>query len=173
VVTNRGATWEYFEDMAYYCDPSSAESIRDAVIYAYHNYDNDAVARACLKDAILSRYNWRAAAERTLESYRAVQPARESDAADSRGAVSSSTPRRHRVSIIIPVYNKAEYTAKCLMAIEDNTPKSLDYEVVIVDNASSDSTPALLGELSGAVTVIRNERNMGFTRACNQGAAAA
>jgi SAM-dependent methyltransferase len=44
---------------------------------------------------------------------------------------------------------------------------------ISLDNASSDSTPALLGEVSGAVTVIRNERNMGFARACNQGAAAA
>jgi GT2 family glycosyltransferase len=52
------------------------------------------------------------------------------------------------------------------------TPPEL-YEVVLVDNASSDGTADLLAALDGDVTIIRNEVNQGFARASNQGAAAA
>src|SRR5205085_1204608 len=47
------------------------------------------------------------------------------------------------------------------------------FEVILVDNASNDQTGQLLAELSGNVRVIRNEQNLGFAKACNQGAAVA
>lgn len=77
-----------------------------------------------------------------------------------------------RVSIIIPLYNRCDLTMACLQALEQATPPDL-YEVVIVDNASTDGTAALLDALEGDVTLIRNADNLGFAKACNQGAAAA
>jgi tetratricopeptide (TPR) repeat protein len=47
------------------------------------------------------------------------------------------------------------------------------YEVIIVDNGSTDDTPVWLAQLSGDVRVIRNDENLGFAKACNQGAKAA
>lgn len=73
------------------------------------------------------------------------------------------------VSIVIPVFNKVEYTRRCLEAIVRNTPGEL-FEVIIVDNASTDGTKELLQGLGGDVKIITNETNFGFTRACNQGA---
>jgi GT2 family glycosyltransferase/SAM-dependent methyltransferase/glycosyltransferase involved in cell wall biosynthesis len=79
---------------------------------------------------------------------------------------------RFDVSIIIPLYNKAEYTQRCLETLaQDQTASRC--EVVLVDNASTDNTPELLRCLEGDVTVLRNENNEGFVRACNQGARAA
>ena len=72
------------------------------------------------------------------------------------------------VSIIIPVHNKYEYTYNCLKSILKNTNAS--YEVVIVDDASSDSTVELLKKVKNAV-VIRNEANLGFVGSCNKGIA--
>jgi glycosyltransferase involved in cell wall biosynthesis len=43
------------------------------------------------------------------------------------------------VSIIIPVFNKLEYTAKCLRAIAAHT-RDVPHEVIVIDNASSDDT---------------------------------
>ena len=43
-------------------------------------------------------------------------------------------------------------------------------QVVIVDNASTDGTPAAVKAASPVVTIIQNERNEGFAAACNQGA---
>lgn len=80
-------------------------------------------------------------------------------------------PRRD-VSIIIPCFNKVDYTVRCLTSLAEHTPADC-YEVVIVDNASSDATPELCAQLDGDVVVIRNDVNLGFSKACNQGAGAA
>ena len=68
------------------------------------------------------------------------------------------------VSIIIPVFNQHEMTMECIDSIRVNTQ---DYEIVIVDNGSD--PPAEFDE----VTYIRNEENLGFPKAVNQGIKAA
>lgn len=45
-------------------------------------------------------------------------------------------------------------------------------EIVVVDNASTDDSCALLAASVPWVTVIRNQENLGFAKACNQGLAA-
>ena len=75
-------------------------------------------------------------------------------------------------SVIIPLYNNVALTQACLEALVASTPDYL-YEVVLVDNGSSDGTGALLDALDGDVRIIRNRVNRGFAAACNQGAQAA
>ena len=74
-------------------------------------------------------------------------------------------------SIVIPVFNKAVLTYQCLKSLIEHTAPG-SYEVIVVDNASSDETPRLLGHVEG-LRVIRNAANLGFVDACNQGAAEA
>lgn len=74
------------------------------------------------------------------------------------------------VSIIIPLYNKVEYTRRCLEGIASADGGTIRFELILVDNASSDATPSLLQSLSGDVRIITNGNNFGFARACNQGA---
>ena len=78
---------------------------------------------------------------------------------------------RPTTSIIIPVYNKYEYTAACLHSIAEHTPAG-DWEVIVVDDCSSDDTPDYLSTCRG-IRVIRNLENSGFIRSCNAGAEAA
>lgn len=76
------------------------------------------------------------------------------------------------VSIVIPVFNKVELTRNCLTSLEANTTRELRWEVIIVDNASSDGTATYLDEAKNRfhwLRVIRNDENIGFSRACNQG----
>lgn len=75
-------------------------------------------------------------------------------------------------SIIIPVFNKAALTRHCLQTLQASLQGAGEGEVIVVDNASSDETPAMLAEFPW-VRVIRNEENRGFSGANNQGAAAA
>ena len=72
-----------------------------------------------------------------------------------------------KVSIILVLFNKAEYTYQCLETIKANA--DLPYEIILIDNASSDKTSELLDRIENA-NIIRNAENIGFLRACNQGA---
>jgi O-antigen biosynthesis protein len=74
-------------------------------------------------------------------------------------------------SIIIPVFNHWRDSLACLESIARLTI-GLSYEVIIVDDGSSDLTPELLKRIEGMVA-IRNEQNLGFIGSCNRGAAVA
>jgi GT2 family glycosyltransferase len=77
------------------------------------------------------------------------------------------------VSIIIPVFNQLDFTIQCLEALASNTCYE-PYEVIIIDNASTDGTAEFLQQsLSGNVKVITNKENLGFSKANNQGARSA
>ncbi|MFA5114045.1 MAG: glycoside hydrolase family 99-like domain-containing protein [Candidatus Margulisiibacteriota bacterium] len=71
-----------------------------------------------------------------------------------------------RVSIIIPVHNKLEYTFNCLRAIKERTDERLGYEIIMVDDASTDQTAAVLATVKG-LRVLRNQSNRGYLYSCN------
>jgi GT2 family glycosyltransferase/Flp pilus assembly protein TadD len=74
-------------------------------------------------------------------------------------------------SIIILCCNELACTRLCLESVLKHTRPP--YELVLVDNGSTDETPGYLGHLrsrAGPVRVelIRNEKNVGFPAGCNQ-----
>ena len=85
---------------------------------------------------------------------------------------SSQVNRRVRCSIIMPLFNNVTYTAEALVTLAEHTEYS-DYELILVDNGSSDATGELLAFVQGDVTIIHNSVNLGFAKASNQGAAVA
>ncbi len=76
--------------------------------------------------------------------------------------------RSPRVSIVIPVHNKFELTYDCITSIVNSRTKA-SYEVIVVDDSSSDET--LLASLifMGGCRVVRTPKNEGFVGACNTG----
>src|SRR4051794_11127452 len=77
------------------------------------------------------------------------------------------------VSIIIPVLNKIEFTRQCLDRIWRNSGDDIAYEVIVVDNASSDGTQDWFADVARfprAVQYVRNEVNLGYAKANNIGA---
>jgi GT2 family glycosyltransferase len=88
------------------------------------------------------------------------------------GPQSVPQPVSVQTSIIIPVFNKAEFTFQCIRSLLQEIDFS-ENEVIVIDNASTDQTEAVLAHFANVVRVIRNEKNRGFVDACNQGAAAA
>jgi GT2 family glycosyltransferase len=75
-------------------------------------------------------------------------------------------------SVVIPVHNRAALTARCLDALFA-APEDALTEVVVVDDGSTDSTPAALTARAADVRVVRHERSTGFASSCNDGVAAA
>ena len=68
-------------------------------------------------------------------------------------------------SLVIPVYNQVHYTKQCVESILRRTENP--YELVVVDNASSDGTKEWLPTLNARV--ISNASNLGCAKAWNQG----
>ncbi|MGQ9693176.1 MAG: glycosyltransferase [Thermodesulfobacteriota bacterium] len=74
------------------------------------------------------------------------------------------------VSIIVPVWNNLELSHKCLKSILLNT-KDGDYEIIFVDNGSTDGTRDYLENLNYKnIKKIFLDQNIGFVGACNSGA---
>ena len=77
---------------------------------------------------------------------------------------------RPDVTVVMLTYNRWDLTGEALRLLAEVTAPR--YEVVIVDNASTDGTPEELERVAGA-RILRNSRNLGFGPANNQGAAMA
>lgn len=73
------------------------------------------------------------------------------------------------VAIVILTWNALAYTRQCLEVLRTVTDHPA-WRLIIVDNGSTDGTPEYLESLDW-ITLIMNDRNLGFTRGCNQGIA--
>jgi GT2 family glycosyltransferase len=69
------------------------------------------------------------------------------------------------VSIIIPVYNKLEYTLRCLKSLMYQKIRTT-FEVIVADDCSTDSTQEALSSIE-RLKYIRNPENYGFLNSCN------
>lgn len=74
------------------------------------------------------------------------------------------------VSVIIPAHNEERYLGACLQALQEQSYPRSGFEVIVVDNASSDATPKIARQF-GALVVT--EPRMGIGRARQRGAKAA
>jgi GT2 family glycosyltransferase len=82
------------------------------------------------------------------------------------------------LSIILLNYNKPHLTLACLASLDEHFAKALSndgFEIIIVDNASSDDSVAVLkqeikSKKYSAVHLIENAQNDGFSKGCNIGA---
>ncbi len=73
-------------------------------------------------------------------------------------------PTKPKVSILCPAFNKAHLTYVYLLSLHDQDFR--DYELLFLDNDSSDDTPRLLERFRN-VRAIRSPANIGYLRAIN------
>ncbi|HET9052117.1 MAG TPA: glycosyltransferase family 2 protein, partial [Candidatus Dormibacteraeota bacterium] len=74
------------------------------------------------------------------------------------------------VTIVVVAYNTEDWCRACLRSVFDET-RGVDFEVVVVDNASADGTVAMIRREFPAVRLIAETENTGFARAVNRAAA--
>lgn len=75
-----------------------------------------------------------------------------------------------KVSVIVPVYNSEQELRDCLDSLVEQTEK--DIEIIVIDDASTDNSPAIEAEYQKKypnVKVYRNERNLGQSETRNRG----
>ena len=77
-----------------------------------------------------------------------------------------------RVSVVMPVYNGEKYLVEAIESILVQTFR--DFEFIIVDDASQDSTRAILHEYAGSderIRIVENQQNLGISASLNKGLA--
>ena len=75
--------------------------------------------------------------------------------------------KKPEISVLIPVYNSAYHTLRCLKSLAAD--QSCALEVIVFNNSSSDETSELLQRFENIV-VINSEKNLGFVGATNAAA---
>lgn len=74
------------------------------------------------------------------------------------------------VSLIAISLNSRGFLRECIASLRAAVWRNVTWELIVVDNASTDGTPAMLAAEYPDVRVIANRSNLGFCKAGNQGA---
>jgi GT2 family glycosyltransferase len=71
------------------------------------------------------------------------------------------------LSIIIVNFNTFEYTKQCIESVFNSDLDKKEYEIILIDNASSDKSSSKLRALFSNIQIIENQENSGFAYANN------
>jgi len=77
------------------------------------------------------------------------------------------------VSVIVPVFNQERYIGRCLRSLLQQTMASDRYEIIVIDDASTDRTSYALELFHDQIVPLRNPSNLGLPASLNRGIAAA
>jgi GT2 family glycosyltransferase len=163
---------------------------RAALAVAHEYFSHDVVLRRLLSELGMKAYGKRARREHREGGHfppeMVLTPASRRPtrlpAATISTALSPSVPLfpqkrldgKH-ASIVVVTFDNLVFTRLCLESILENT-RPASYELIVVDNGSTDGTAGYLRELAEHhrhVRIVANRTNAGFPRACNQGLALA
>ena len=128
--------------------------------------------RTRLKIRKILRGNPQSAFVAELKRYAKLEPVKPLDFATLDCVIGPESDTIPKVSILVPVYNQSHYTFNCLKSIYERSDRQVTFEIIAIDDASSDETEVMLQTISG-IRVLRNPDNLGFIRSCNRGLAAA
>ncbi len=180
VASSWGAITDYLpQSNLELCEPDNPESIREAVIRATKQQRSEQLKAAAgfwtwdrFTELTCAGYehvlaNMRRSA--TAQSCSHTTQTRQLPNTETEMSEHANPNYKFDASIIIPCFNRADLTQRCLNAICEMADAAT-YEVIIIDNGSTDGTSKLIAAMEGDVKVLRNSQNRGFAAACNQGA---
>lgn len=73
------------------------------------------------------------------------------------------------ISIIIPIYNQLEYSYNCIKSIQAHVSTAHTFEVIVVDNRSTDQTEIFFVNNVKGITYLRNDKKEGLTNCYSLG----
>ncbi len=77
--------------------------------------------------------------------------------------------RRPRVSVIVAAYNQGRHLEQCIRSLLSQSMPRDEYEIIVVNDGSTDETPAVMAKYRSEVSGVHHESNRGLAQACNTG----
>ena len=78
-----------------------------------------------------------------------------------------------KISVIIPVFNREKYIARCLRSLLNQSMARKDYELIVINDGSEDKTKEVLDMFKDAfkeeIKIVENEKNLGLPATLNAG----
>ena len=71
------------------------------------------------------------------------------------------------VTVVIPVFNQQKYIARCIRSILNQTLDKSHYDIIVVNDASTDKTREILELYNDDITLINNNKNLGLPSSLN------
>lgn len=73
------------------------------------------------------------------------------------------------VSVLVPTHNHGTYLARCLRSLLSQSEPKRDYEIIVINDASTDNTSSVIDAFSTVVVSITNDQNLGLPGSLNRG----
>jgi glycosyltransferase involved in cell wall biosynthesis len=74
-----------------------------------------------------------------------------------------------KVSVIVPVFNQEKYLGRCLRSLISQSMVPNEYEIILVNDGSSDNTIHIIDSFKEKILVINNVKNIGLPSSLNLG----
>ena len=74
-----------------------------------------------------------------------------------------------QISVIIPVFDQERFIGRCLRSILSQSMDQKDYEVIVIDDCSTDNTLRVMDKFLEDVILIKQKENKGLPNALNTG----
>ena len=71
------------------------------------------------------------------------------------------------LTVVIPVFNQQKYIARCIRSILNQTLDKSHFDIIVVNDASTDKTKEILNLYSDDITLINNNKNLGLPSSLN------
>jgi len=74
-----------------------------------------------------------------------------------------------KLSVIVPVFNQDKYLARCMRSLLNQTLSKNDYEIIVINDGSTDKTELVLKQFSKEIKLLKNKKNKGLPYSINKG----
>ena len=74
-----------------------------------------------------------------------------------------------QISVIVPVYNREKFIGRCLRSLLKQTKNLNDYELIVINDASTDNTESAINPFFGDIRYFLNEKQLGLPGSLNKG----
>ncbi len=73
------------------------------------------------------------------------------------------------ISVIIPIFNQQRFVERCLRSIINQTLSKTIYDIIVIDDGSTDNTKKILENYKDKIKILSNKKNLGLPYSLNKG----